>query len=512
MSGMRRKRWLAAVMAAALMLGGCQSGGSQDTAQTQEGGTEQTQAQVQESESQDTDVVSLKYLHVSESFDPETDYTRELIRELLNVDIIPEMGNEDDKVNLILSSGQDYDMIKLTNRNLLISYVQNDVIWPLDEYIDQYPDLKNAFTEDEWATVTFDGKIYAIPETNTDDVEWGFAIRKDWLDALGEEMPSTPDDLYRVLKRFKEEDPGNVGTENVIPLTMEGDVKFNGLAQAFGLGESIDSYIEKDGALVPGVEQEGARELVTFLNRLYAEGLLDADYPSNTNETMISKVAAGYAGACRMTPWESAALRTLRENVPDSNLTFLEPFAAEDGSRSIANRSGLKGFLIVPKASDKVAEVVKYCNDFLAEENYTKLIVGEEGVSYTIEDGKYMPILPEFDKFNKGRWFYPTNVGERYTPLFSARAHKEVEMGELWDDINAKCGEYSYDPIMNYAPTMDSETEALKQSLSEWTKEKVIKMIIDPAELENFDSFVAEWKERGGDQLTQAYNEWYQNR
>lgn len=507
---MQKKRWFAAILTAALMLGGCQYSGTQDAAQTQEGGTKQDPAL--ENESQDADVVSLKYLHVSESFDPETDYTRELIRDLLNVDIIPEMGNEDDKVNLILSSGQDYDMIKLTNRNLLISYVQNDVIWPLDEYIDQYPDLKNAFTEDEWATVTFDGKIYAIPETNTDDVEWGFAIRKDWLDALGEEMPSTPDDLYRVLKRFKEEDPGNVGSENVIPLTMEGTVEFNGLAQAFGLGESIDSYIEKDGALVPGVEQEGAKELVTFLNRLYTEGLLDADYPSNTNETMISKVAAGYAGACRMTPWESAALRTLRENVPDSNLTFLEPFAAKDGSRSIANRSGLKGFLIVPKASDKAAEVVKYCNDFLEEENYTKLIVGEEGVSYKIEDGKYMPILPEFDKFNKGRWFYPTNVGERYTPLFSARAHKEAEMGELWDDINAKCGEYSYDPILNYAPTMDSETEALKQSLSEWTKEKVIKMIIDPAELENFDSFVAEWKERGGDQLTLAYNEWYQNR
>ena len=507
---MQKKRWFAAILAAALMLGGCQYSGTQDAAQTQEGGTKQDPAL--ENESQDADVVSLKYLHVSESFDPETDYTRELIRDLLNVDIIPEMGHEDDKVNLILSSGQDYDMIKLTNRNLLISYVQNDVIWPLDEYIDQYPDLKNAFTEDEWATVTFDGKIYAIPETNTDDVEWGFAIRKDWLDALGEEMPSTPDDLYRVLKRFKEEDPGNVGSENVIPLTMEGTVEFNGLAQAFGLGESIDSYIEKDGALVPGVEQEGAKELVTFLNRLYTEGLLDADYPSNTNETMISKVAAGYAGACRMTPWESAALRTLRENVPDSNLTFLEPFAAKDGSRSIANRSGLKGFLIVPKASDKAAEVVKYCNDFLEEENYTKLIVGEEGVSYKIEDGKYMPILPEFDKFNKGRWFYPTNVGERYTPLFSARAHKEAEMGELWDDINAKCGGYSYDPILNYAPTMDSETEALKQSLSEWTKEKVIKMIIDPAELENFDSFVAEWKERGGDQLTLAYNEWYQNR
>ena len=190
----------------------------------------------------------------------------------------------------------------------------------------------------------------------------------------------------------------------------------------------------------------------------------------------------------------------------------MEPFKDADGNRSIENRSGLKGFLIVPKSSDKVEEVVKYCNDFLAKENYEKLIVGEEGVSFQMEDGKYMPILPEFDKFNKGRWFYPTNVGERYTELFSARAHKEKEMGELWDDINEKCGQYSYDPVLNYAPTLDNEIEAVKQSLKEWTKEKVIKMIIDEKELENFDSYVAEWKEKGGDRLTEAYNEWYQNR
>lgn len=502
---MSKKRWLAVMLSMGLMLTGCQSAASETE-------TQKADVAAQKEPVQEPGEVSLKFLHNSDSFDPETDYTRELIRELLHVNIIPEMGNEDDKVNLILSSGQDYDMIKLTNRNLLVNYVQNDVIYALDEYIDQYPNLKNAFTPSEWATVTFDGKIYAIPETNTNDVEWGFAIRKDWLDALGEELPQTPDDFYRVLKRFKEEDPGNVGKENVVPLTMEGTVSFNGLAQAFGLGDSIDSYVEKDGRLLAGMEQAGAKELVTWLNRLYREGLLDADYPSNKNETMISKIAAGYAGACRMTPWESAALRTLRENDPDAELVFLEPFVAEDQSRSIANRSGLKSFLIVPKSSGKVADVVKYCNDFLAEENYEKLIVGEEGVSFQIEDGKYIPILPEFDKFNKGRWFYPTNVTEKYTALFSARAHKEKEMGELWDDINAKCGQYSYDPILNYAPAMDAEIEGVKQSLTEWTKEKVIKMIIDDGELENFDSYVAEWKQRGGDRLTKAYNDWYQNR
>lgn len=510
---MSKKRWMVWMLSMGLMLTGCQPAAAQEEVRRTDTAESAVPEQEQMSEQeQSREEVSLKFLHNSDSFDPETDYTRELIRELLHVNIIPEMGNEDDKVNLILSSGQDYDMIKLTNRNLLVSYVQNDVIYALDEYIEQYPELKNAFSPEEWATVTFDGKIYAIPETNTNDVEWGFAIRKDWLDVLGEDMPQTPDDFYRVLKRFKEEDPGNVGKENVVPLTMEGAISFNGLAQAFGLGASVDDYVEKDGKLLAGMEQEGAKELITWLNRLYQEGLLDADYPSNKNETMISKIAAGHAGACRMTPWESAALRTLRENDPEAELVFLEPFAAKDQSRAIANRSGLKSFLIVPKSSDKVADVVKYCNDFLAEENYEKLIVGEEGVSFRIEDGKYIPILPEFDKFNKGRWFYPTNVTEKYTALFSARAHKEQEMGELWDDINAKCGQYSYDPILNYAPAMDAETEALKQSLKEWTKEKVIKMIIDGGELENFDGYVAEWKERGGDRLTEAYNDWYRNR
>jgi len=32
--------------------------------------------------------------------------------------------------------------------------------------------LKNAFTQEEWDMVSYEGKIYGIPETNTTDVEW----------------------------------------------------------------------------------------------------------------------------------------------------------------------------------------------------------------------------------------------------------------------------------------------------------------------------------------------------
>lgn len=94
------------------------------------------------------DVVDLVYLYSTDNFDPETDYTRQLICEELGVNIIPEMGIEDEKLNLILMSGQEYDAIKMNyNVNLLASYINNGVIQDLTDLVEEYgPNLKASFT------------------------------------------------------------------------------------------------------------------------------------------------------------------------------------------------------------------------------------------------------------------------------------------------------------------------------------------------------------------------------
>lgn len=135
-------------------------------------------------------------------------------------------------------------------------------------------------------------------------------------------------------------------------------------------------------------------------------------------------------------------------------------------------------------------------------------MLGEENETYTVKDGSYYPILPEFDKLNKGRWFYPTNSQELYTPLFSARAHKETEMGELYDDITAKCMSFNYNRLNNILPILP-EAEKYESKLSALAEEKMMKMILDQGELDKFDEFVAQWKAEGGDELTNAYNAWY---
>ena len=119
-------------------------------------------------------------------------------------------ADEEDKLNLILASGQEYDLIKVPSRQLLTKYIKNNAIQPLSDLINQYGDnLQKYIRPETWDMVTSNGEIYAIPEEAVADVEWGIGVREDWVNALGMELPTTPDEFYELLKAFKEQDPGN---------------------------------------------------------------------------------------------------------------------------------------------------------------------------------------------------------------------------------------------------------------------------------------------------------------
>lgn len=460
--------------------------------------------------------VDILYLCFTDNFDPETDFTRQLILEELNVNIIPEMGVEDDKLNLIMASGQEYDAIKMINKPyLLATYINNGVVQDLTDLVEAYgPNLKAAFSQDVWDMVSVDGRIYAIPETDSNDIENGIFVRKDWLDKLGLEIPTTVNAFYDMLVAFSQMDPADVGVEYIIPFAASGHesmLSFNGLTQAFGLPSTPQDYLEADGALVVGYDLPETKEYVEFIHKLYQEKLLDADFPATQGASVKEKVGSGTVGCAALSCWDSAALRTLQANFEGADLVCLPPLSKDGSTPRIYARGGLKNFLIVPAVSTKAAEVVQYCNDFLSDEHYTRLILGDEGVHYEVRDGSYYPIFPAFDSMNKGRWFYPTNDGRKYTPLFAARAHKEPEMGQMWDDLNAKGEPYKYVEINRYAPMLPEFTE-YSAALTAMSRENLMKMVIDPDELAKYDDFVADWMDKGGRELADAMNEWYQSR
>ncbi len=106
------------------------------------------------------EIVDIKFLGNEDPFDPLTDPTRLRIKEMLGVNIIPEMGaQEDDKVSLIVSSGQEYDMIKSSNRNMLASFIANGAVHDLTDAIQKHGEYLTRFIPQEvWDMVSSNGR------------------------------------------------------------------------------------------------------------------------------------------------------------------------------------------------------------------------------------------------------------------------------------------------------------------------------------------------------------------
>lgn len=460
--------------------------------------------------------VTLKMLGQTDKFDPLVDVERARIKETLGYDIVGELGSTADRINLILASGEDYDIIKFGARDkaLLSSLIKNKAVRSLSESIDKYgPNLKAAFGNEVWAMGSNEGKIYALFNTNYEAVVEGIALRQDWMKKLNLSMPTNTDELYNVLKAFKEKDPGAIGTKNVIPLSMNfedyGTFELNGLTQAFGLGRGLESYVEKNGKLVLSIELPGAKDYVAYLKKLYNEGLLDADFVNNKWANFDQKLGAGNVGGAIMSCWFSVGQGALMKKDPQSKFVFTETIKSKDGTQKIQKTGGAETIVVVPNASKKVDDVVKFANAFLDQKNYSKLVIGDENVHYKKEGTKLVPTELFSKELNLARWFFPVNEGKMYTKIFEVRANKNPEMGAMWDDVRAKNDKNGYIDPLAFAPSLPEVIKNAKV-LNEYLKEKLIKIIIDSRiDINEFDNIVKEYKAKGGDEVTKANNEWY---
>ena len=459
------------------------------------------------------DAVDIRYMYTDDSFDPNTDLTRTLIQEELGVNIIPEMYASTDQVTLILASDQEFDAIKINDTTLLGTYAKAGTITDLTDIIMANETFYNMFPKEVWDMVSVDGRIYAIPETDTQDIDWGIAVRKDWLDKCGLSLPTTVDEFYNMLVAFSQLNPADVGADYIIPFSMSGvnsTLYANGLIQAFGLGGGMHEFVVTEDGLKNGYQLPGGKEYVTFMNRLYQEGLLDADFPANQNSDVVERVSAGNVGCAVLCVWDSWARDTLKANNPDAELVYIGALTKEgyEENGRLATRGGLKNYLVVPATSTKAQDVVNYCVGFMDDAHYTRLILGDKGVHYEVKDGTYYPIFPAFNEMNKGRWFYPTNVGEKYTPLFAVRAHKEESMGYLWDNLNEYKAAHGYLEISHLCPLLKEYSDNIG-TLTSLSYEYLIKMVLSADELAQYDSFVERWMAAGGESWINAMNQWY---
>lgn len=214
-----------------------------------------------------------------------------------------------DKKTIMMASGDYADIFFSPSftTSEIAKFGAEGIFIDLNDLIDEYG------TNIKWATEELlpgtraaatlpDGSMYTLPYVNMGNAYYSDMrtwINQTWLDNLGLDMPTTLDELYEVLKAFKELDPNGNGEADEIPWSgsWEGSPRGNGLIfNALGFITGGSNVAVKDNQAVYMPLHEDYKLYLEFMNKLYTEGLIDQDMFTQTTEQYRVKGKNGQVG------------------------------------------------------------------------------------------------------------------------------------------------------------------------------------------------------------------------
>ncbi len=228
-------------------------------------------------------------------------YMMDELKKQTNVDVELQLNayeNATEKMNLALNSGSYADVIGgwiLTDAMILTYGVEQGVFIPLEDIFEQYCPNISAILDlpgvREKMTAP-DGHIYSIPYVCGDTtVNYSPYINSEWLANVNMEMPTTTDELEEVLKAFKAQDAnGNGDPNDEIPFSTDPNNKYlEGMTGYFGMPMTKEALTVVDGETAYAGLSKEYRQCLSWLNKLYEQGLIDTEIFTQDSATWEGK-------------------------------------------------------------------------------------------------------------------------------------------------------------------------------------------------------------------------------
>lgn len=469
-------------------------------------------------------------------------------------DWIASSSDFDEKMNLCIGSGTIPELMNVnaTQYRALLKY---DMIQPLDQYFDDYAsdalkgyaesggeELKKCISNDK-------GEMMAIPAPNITaggiNEMW---IRQDWLDNLGLEVPRTWDELAAVAEAFVTQDPDGNGEADTIGILGPGNTDhMNAIGgNQFGLDplfSSFQSYPQywlqdEDGTVKYGSIQPETRTALEKIQKLYTDKLIDTEMlvRNNCQEAILSGKVGIFFG-----PW------WIGYTVSDATLAgeadwraYFTPLS-EDGKYYTHMPDPTSTYVVVSKSCKNPEAAIKIINYLIA---YGKDWVAD-GTSAKLEVSQFYPLWNVYE--NADEIEVSTETLEKYLAGeitmddvdFSQHKLLKNDMEvvtelkkEPYDDFSLDKWNLDSDlakinlprlvsllvggnPLVNdkYIPVYNAysgQTETMQAkwaNLKKMEEETFAKIIMGKADISEFDTFVENWKNQGGDQILKEIND-----
>jgi len=433
----------------------------------------------------------------------------------LELTIVPPSA-ANDKINVILASKTLPNIMSAGEKTG--EFGKQGAFVKLDENLNLMPNFKEIFFKnpEKYNTVGYadwikaqDGHIYQFPVWDIQrDVNHGMLYRKDIFDKHGIKMWNSTEEFYQTLKKLKELYPEST------PLTSKTKaeifVDFAGMWNIRSYKTWTPYFDEAEGVWKQSLTDPKMKDIADFIKKLYSEGLLDAEFLTNTEAAWTSKmtnkntsfVTFDWIGRLEQFTTQSA------ETVPGYDLRFANPIGTGKvrtldkvwGGSSVANKEN----------SDIAMKLLDY---LLSESGSALVTLGVEGVSYElIENGKAKYLGME-DKPS----VTTTTLGEKYG-LFSMPQirydkrsvyYNYTEREQEAQDIinNMEGGGYNpFDPVLVFTDEELEVINELQPNIKKAAEEFLTKYVLGN---ESWDSWVEHAKKLGSDELVKIYNDAY---
>lgn len=390
--------------------------------------------------------------------------------------------------------------------------IEQEAFIRINELIEEFaPDYVAALDKyDVWKDVTTgNGNIlsfYAL-KVDIEGSDVGLAVRKDWLDELKMDVPTTYDEVNAALYAFQSE----LGVTHPMPMHHLGVYLTNSLVMGYDTlaatapGRGMYPFYQIDGVVEYGLTSDGYREYVSMLAQWYADGILDPDFtsPAPTSNTPDESVINGdvgifqigssqFADLAGLSPDANAEIVALPMTLKNNNqmLHMYKPdIVATDYNVTISQNAADAG---------KAELICRWLNYNYTEEGATLANYGVEGVTFEYVDGK--PQLNDLVLKNSNGYTANTasaiytNQGAAcltYTlKLYVNSPQSELEAASLW--TNGSDGSHMFPTFASMTPQESEDFSTIYNDINTYVAEARLQFITGARSMDEWDAYVAE--------------------
>lgn len=539
---MRKRKVLSLFVTAAMiagMLGGCKSGGDTQSESGNESGDAGYTTTYGDKKFDDV-TITVELFDRSNAPEGNTltdnKWVEYINQEMNKVGITVEFvgvprADEVTKMQTMMASQTAPDITLTYNYAYAQDYFNQGGTWDLSEFIDgqeQARNMKEYLGEDVIDLGrTAGGNLYGIVARRSSIAASNMFIRKDWLDKLNLDVPTTPDELFHVLDQFVHNNPdGRTDVIGLHPWVLEEATNAVCYRNNLALTFSQLAGDEKEMAISNGIEyyyDPGQREYFRFLNRCYNAGLLDKEYYTMTEDLLKSHVVNGTLGFYEFVVNSSVnvtnnLVQTLQANVPGADLVSIPAMKNVNDQQQYSEAYSPGGLIaFCPKTAD--AEKVEACMtylDWLCKEDGGFVIShGFEGENYELnEDGVPIVIDSGYNAKDKdwisGDLFLTGNGGyfknEADFSVSTAAANPEYAQYVIDNYANALSG-----TVISADAYTSPSTPELKTDIDLACTEWVVKCVTcSEDEFDaNYDQFLKACEDAGIETIVKERTEYY---